>query len=54
MTREEFIEALMAEVNPWLAARHDEICGPWIAFGSDMSRLYFLESLIQQHAGVLI
>lgn len=40
MTREEFIEALMTEVNPWLAARHNGICGPWIAFGSEMSRLY--------------
>lgn len=39
MTREEFIEALMTEVNPWLAARHNGISGPWIGFGSDM-RLY--------------
>lgn len=40
MTREEFIEALMAEVNQWLAARHDGICGPSTAFDSNMSRLY--------------
>lgn len=41
MTREEFIEALMTEVNPWLAARHNGISGPRILFGSNMSILYF-------------
>ena len=40
MNREEFIEALMTEVNPWLAARHNGICGPRILFSSDMGRLY--------------
>lgn len=40
MTREEFIEALMAEIDPWLAARHNGISGPRILFGSDMRILY--------------
>lgn len=43
MTREEFIEVLMSEVNLWLAARQTTEGGPRIDYKSDTGLLYLFD-----------